>query len=142
MKIPLIINHVFNGIYKKIMLFPEVHDLSHICRQKVCVVVYNPDSKVHGATMGPTWVLSAPDGPHIGPMNLAIRGVSNSAQFVTMSMLLVVSCMSLYDINSATYSMLSYSIVKPLNWIVKFENAIVAFGISKSVPLCLNHIIK
>ena len=33
----------------------------------------NPDSKVHGANMGPTWVLSAPDGPHIGPMNLAIR---------------------------------------------------------------------
>ena len=23
--------------------------------------------------MGPTWVLSAPDGPHIGPINLAIR---------------------------------------------------------------------
>ena len=23
--------------------------------------------------MGPTWALSAPDGPHIGPMNLAIR---------------------------------------------------------------------
>ena len=32
----------------------------------------NPDSKVHGANMGPTWVLSAPHGPHIGPMNLAI----------------------------------------------------------------------
>ena len=32
-----------------------------------------PDSKVHGAKMGPTWVLSAPDGPHVGPMNLAIR---------------------------------------------------------------------
>ena len=32
-----------------------------------------PDSKVHGANMGPIWVLSAPDGPHIGPMNLAIR---------------------------------------------------------------------
>ena len=34
------------------------------------------DSKVHGANMGPTWVLSAPDGPHIGPipMNLALRG--------------------------------------------------------------------
>ena len=31
-----------------------------------------PDSKVHGANMGPTWVLSAPDGPHVGPMNLAI----------------------------------------------------------------------
>ena len=23
--------------------------------------------------MGPTWVLSAPDGPHVGPMNLANR---------------------------------------------------------------------
>ena len=32
----------------------------------------SPDSKVHGANMGPTWVLSAPDGPHVGPMNLAI----------------------------------------------------------------------
>ena len=30
----------------------------------------DPDSKVHGANMVPTWVLSA----HSGPMNLAIRG--------------------------------------------------------------------
>ena len=37
-------------------------------------MVRSPDSKVHGANMGPTWVLSAPDGPHVGPMNLAIRG--------------------------------------------------------------------
>ena len=35
----------------------------------------SPDSKVHGANMGPNWVLSAPDGPHVGPMNLAIREV-------------------------------------------------------------------
>ena len=34
---------------------------------------FNPDSKVHGANMGPTWVLSAPGGPHVGPINLAIR---------------------------------------------------------------------
>ena len=31
-----------------------------------------PDNKIHGANMGPTWVLSAPDGPSVGPMNLAI----------------------------------------------------------------------
>ena len=31
-----------------------------------------PDIKIHGTNMGPTWVLSAPDGPHVGPMNLAI----------------------------------------------------------------------
>ena len=35
--------------------------------------ICNPDNKIHGANMGPTWVLSAPDGPHVGPMNLAIR---------------------------------------------------------------------
>ena len=34
----------------------------------------DPDSKVHGAYLGPTRVLSAPDGPHVGLMNLAIRG--------------------------------------------------------------------
>ena len=28
--------------------------------------------------MGPTWVLSAPDGPHVGPMNLAIRVIDPS----------------------------------------------------------------
>ena len=43
----------------------------------ICVTrpqwVNTPDSKVHGANMGPTWVLSAPDGPHVGPMNLAFR---------------------------------------------------------------------
>ena len=39
-------------------------------------MVRYPDSKVHGANMGPTWVLSAPDGPHVGPMNLAIRVAS------------------------------------------------------------------
>ena len=33
----------------------------------------NPDSKVHGANMGLTWVLSAPDGHHVGPINLACR---------------------------------------------------------------------
>ena len=29
--------------------------------------------KIPEANMGPTWVLSAPDGPHIGPMDLVIR---------------------------------------------------------------------
>ena len=35
--------------------------------------VASTDSKVHGANMGLTRVLSAPDGPHVGPMNLAIK---------------------------------------------------------------------
>ena len=31
-----------------------------------------PVSKVHGANMGPTWVLSAPAGPHVGPMHICV----------------------------------------------------------------------
>ena len=34
----------------------------------------DPGSNVYGVNMGPTWVLSASDGPHVGPMKLAIRG--------------------------------------------------------------------
>ena len=30
-----------------------------------------PDSKVHGANMGPIWGWQDPGGPHVGPMNLA-----------------------------------------------------------------------
>ena len=40
---------------------------------KNITVIYSPDSEIHGANMGPTWVLSAPDRPHVGAMNLAIR---------------------------------------------------------------------
>ena len=39
-----------------------------IANKRLC-----PDSKVHGANMGSTCVLSAQGGSHVGPMNLAIR---------------------------------------------------------------------
>ena len=47
------------------------------CEFKIWSVLYlsqcsTPDNKVHGTNMGPIWVLSAPGGPHAGPMNLAI----------------------------------------------------------------------
>ena len=31
-----------------------------------------PDSKVHGAYMGPIWDRQGPGGPHVGPMNFAV----------------------------------------------------------------------
>ena len=31
-----------------------------------------PDSKVHGANIGPIWDRQDPDGPHVGPMNFAM----------------------------------------------------------------------
>ena len=36
--------------------------------------VSGPDSKVHGANMGPIWGRQDPGGPHVGPMNFAIWG--------------------------------------------------------------------
>ena len=41
------------------------------------LMISYPDNKVYGANMGPTWVLSAPDGPHVGPMNLVIKAVAS-----------------------------------------------------------------
>ena len=43
---------------------------------------YFPDGKVHGANMGPTWVLTAPGGPNVGPINFAIRVVHQLLQDV------------------------------------------------------------
>ena len=51
-----------------------------------------PDSKVHGAIMGPNWVLSAPDVPHIGPMNLAIWVVFGSIESHNIQTLRCLCC--------------------------------------------------
>ena len=49
-------------------------------KQRTEIIRKYPDSKVHGANMGPTWVPSAPNGSHVGPMNLAIRVVFHSLE--------------------------------------------------------------
>ena len=41
---------------------------------------YFPDNKVHGANMGPIWGRQDPGGPHVGPMNVAIRVVMDTLQ--------------------------------------------------------------
>ena len=47
----------------------------------------NPDSKVNGAHMGPTRVLSAPGGPHVAPMNLVIRDIVPTLTTMTITKL-------------------------------------------------------
>ena len=47
-----------------------------------CFRQYFPVNKVHGANMGPIWGRQDPDGPHVGPMNLAIRDGSDSVLLV------------------------------------------------------------
>ena len=58
-------------------------------RMTIHIVTYScfdcPGNKVHGVNMGPTWVLSAPDGPHVGPKNLAIRMYITHVIFVIIS---------------------------------------------------------
>ena len=44
------------------------------CPFRVRICKKSPDSKVHGGNMGPTWVQSAPDGPHVGPHELCYQG--------------------------------------------------------------------
>ena len=41
----------------------------------VFLKVHIPDSKIHGANMGPIWGRQDPGGPHVGPMNFAIWAV-------------------------------------------------------------------
>ena len=35
-------------------------------------LIHYPDSKVHGANMGPIWGQQDPGGPHVGPVNFPI----------------------------------------------------------------------
>ena len=70
------------------MVKPEVsnQETSSTCIQYPGTPITNrdhPDSKVRGANIGPTWVLSAPDGPYVSPMNLAIRATTLGQGWVT-----------------------------------------------------------
>ena len=48
---------------------------------------YNcPDSKVHGANMGPIWGRQDPGGPHVGPMNFIIWVITMRAYNVKLQM--------------------------------------------------------
>ena len=57
-----------------VCLFPE-HGLlfdGRIWDRVGAVVLVYPDSKIHGANMGPIWGWQDPGEPHVGPMNFAI----------------------------------------------------------------------
>ena len=52
---------------------------------RVCI---RPDSKVHGVNMGPTWVLSAPDGSPCWPHEPCYQGRSCSVGCCFVSFIL------------------------------------------------------
>ena len=45
----------------------------------------NPDSKIYGANMGPTWGRQDRSGPHVGPMNFALNIVLKTIPVFTNS---------------------------------------------------------
>ena len=63
--------------------YPNYNDIilawliNYISQKKLSNVITDPcpnipDSKVHGANMGPIWGRQDPGGPHVGPINFAI----------------------------------------------------------------------
>ena len=85
-----------------------------------------PDSKVHGANMGPTWVLLTPDGPHVGPVNLVIQGCSSRAVCSIFAVYIILS-LSRYLIGRQTGKSLGIkAILQMINftWHTKFYDSL------------------
>ena len=54
--------------------------------QNSALVMQNiPDSKVHGANMGPTWGWQDPCGPYVGPAKIVIWDVSENRVILWIS---------------------------------------------------------
>ena len=71
----------------------------------------NPGDKVHGANKGPTWVLSAPVRPHVGPMNLAIR--ESYVWYVLWNFTYICQDTTLNDMGKWSHESLAAHNVKP-----------------------------
>ena len=65
----------FNFLYENCCIFNQI-SFKIICKSQFdnipSLVQIIPDSKFHGASMGPVWGRQDPGGPHVGPMNIAI----------------------------------------------------------------------
>ena len=79
-----------------------------------------PDSKVHGANMGPIWGRQDPGGPHIGPMNFAIWIVVY-VYYIYIQIYEVLKC----EISTAAaWAMLSDQQNLPNDWYKKNEEQV------------------
>ena len=63
------------------------------------LIIGLPDYKVHGVNVGPTWVLSAPGGPPVDPINLAIRAVGFNMLCLTPLYHLVLTLSRIYPLD-------------------------------------------
>ena len=59
------------------MVLEDLHLFTHITQGCFIGTSIIPDNKVHVANMMPTWGGQDPGGPHVGPMNFAIRDLAS-----------------------------------------------------------------
>ena len=78
-----------------------------------------PDNTVHGANMGPTWVFPAPGGPHVGPMNLAIRDVGGGPTLWNLRISQLQT--SSYDVFNQSYAVNLNNHVTWSPWLLKLS---------------------
>ena len=71
-------SHEYNNTFVAKSQYAVLKSITGQSRQDTNRCGNIPDSKVHGTNMGPTSVLSAPEGPHVSPMNLATGYSSRS----------------------------------------------------------------
>ena len=74
-----LISHKMDRLF---ILHHKSSHTSHYRKHDTALILYQlpyfrslPDSKIHGANMGPSWGRQDPGGPHVGPMKLAIWAV-------------------------------------------------------------------
>ena len=64
--------HCFKGCKRCFYIMNHFLDLVWHKHMKFTLKEHYPNSKIHGANMGPIWGCQDPGGPHVGPMNFAI----------------------------------------------------------------------
>ena len=85
-----------------------------------------PDSKVHGANMGPIWGRQDPSGPHVGPMNFAIWDmmIADVLMIITHFVISKHSAGSIYHINQDRFAVITnHSLLYIVNLPSKSINA-------------------
>ena len=90
-----------------------------------------PDSKVHGANMGPTWVLSAPDGPMLAPLTL-LSGRSFNTMACGQLLVCVILVLVLRTRRHVLY-LLSIFVVDPW-WRHQMETYSALLAICEGIP--------
>ena len=88
--------------------------------------------------MGPTWVLSAPDGPHVGPMSFAIWEliVAEWRHMVSDTLVSIGSCNGLLYVRHQPITWTKADLLPIRSYRTYFNNSILKFLLIKCIWKC------